>query len=118
MNPVFAALLIAAAPAGPRPAGVTPAERAAAALIRPETLRARVGFLASDLLEGRGPASRGDRLTQAYLVSQMAAAGLEPAAPGGGWLQTLDIVGVTSRPPNASASGGARRRWSCAATRS
>ena len=100
MSPALAALLIAAAPAGPRPASVTPAERSAAALIRPEALRARVGFLASDLLEGRGPASRGDRLAQAYVASQMEAAGLEPGAPGGGWLQTLDIVGVTSTAPD------------------
>jgi len=38
-------------------------------------------FLASDLLEGRGPATRGDRLAEAYIQSQMEALGLKPGAP-------------------------------------
>jgi Zn-dependent M28 family amino/carboxypeptidase len=94
------ALLLAAATGGPQPAAVTPAERAAAARIRPETIRAHVGFLASDLLEGRGPATRGDGLARAYVASQLAAAGLEPGAPGGGWFQAVDVVGIKSAVPD------------------
>ena len=46
-----------------------------------------------DLLEGRGPASRGDRLTQLYIATQMEAHGLEPAAPGGGaWRLVFDTA--------------------------
>ena len=84
---------------GARPITLTPAEKAAAAAITPALLRAHVRFLADDLLEGRGPASRGDTLAQRYIASQMEALGLEGGAPGGGWLQPVDVVGITSRGP-------------------
>jgi len=77
-------------------------ERKAVAQIRPELLRAHMRFLASDLLEGRGSGSRGDQLAQAYIAAQMEALGLEPAAPGGGWLQRVDLVGVTTRVDGAA----------------
>jgi Zn-dependent M28 family amino/carboxypeptidase len=81
------------------PTAVTPAEKAAARQIRPEAIRAHVRYLASDLLEGRGPASRGDQLAEEYVAAQMEALGLEPAAPGGGWFQRFDVVGITSQAP-------------------
>jgi len=62
------------------------------------TLRSAVRFLASDQLEGRGPASRGDELTLLYLATEMEQMGLEPAGTDG-WLQKLDIVGVDSKAP-------------------
>ena len=83
-----------------RPVTLTPAEKAAAATITPGLLRAHVRFLSDDLLEGRGPASRGDTLAQRYIASQMEALGLEGGAPGGGWLQPVDVIGITSRGPN------------------
>jgi Zn-dependent M28 family amino/carboxypeptidase len=88
----------AAAPVA-APAVVTPAEKAAARQIRPELIRAHVRFLASDLLEGRGPASRGDRLAEEYIAAQMEGLGLEPGAPDGSWYQPFDIVGITSEAP-------------------
>src|SRR5262245_64692910 len=101
---VWLSYLLAAPPApAVRPAFVSPAEKAAAETIKPELLRAHVRFLSHDLLEGRGPATRGDRLAQTYIAAQMEALGLEPAAPGGGWLQPLDVVGITSRCPDAIA---------------
>jgi len=84
------------------PPGQSPfpaAEQAAAARIVPEELRATVRFLADDLLEGRGPGSRGDHLAQLYLATEMEKLGLQPGAPGGGWLQPLDIVGFRSTNP-------------------
>ena len=95
----LAALLAAPAPAEAKPVLIRPEERSAAQAIRPELLRGHIRFLASDLLEGRGPATRGDRLAQAYIAAQLEALGLEPAAPGGGWLQSFDLVGVKSRSP-------------------
>jgi Zn-dependent M28 family amino/carboxypeptidase len=85
---------------GVRPVTLTPAEKTAAAVITPALLRAHVRFLADDLLEGRGPASRGDTLAQRYIASQMEALGLEGGAAGGGWLQPVDIIGITSRGPD------------------
>jgi Zn-dependent M28 family amino/carboxypeptidase len=92
-------LLVAAAPA---PVAITPAEKAAAQAITPERLRAHIRFLADDLLEGRGPATRGDRLAQAYIASEMEAMGLEPAGPNGSWFQPFDIVGVNAKCPDTT----------------
>jgi Zn-dependent M28 family amino/carboxypeptidase len=92
--------LTAATLAAVKPAAVTPDEKAAAATIRAEALRADVGFLADDLLEGRGPASRGDELGRAYIRARMEAMGLLPAAPGGVWEQKVDLVGVTASCPS------------------
>src|SRR5258708_22077338 len=92
------AALTALGLAAVRPAVVTPLEKAAAQSIRAERLRADVRFLESDLLEGRGAGSRGDRLAQAFIAARMEGLGLEPGAPDGSWLQRFDIVGVTSRP--------------------
>jgi Zn-dependent M28 family amino/carboxypeptidase len=91
--------LCALTAAAATPATVTPAEKTAAQAIRPELLRAHVRFLAHDLLEGRGPASRGDQLAQAYVAAQMEALGLEPAGPGGSWFQPFDIIGITTHAP-------------------
>jgi Zn-dependent M28 family amino/carboxypeptidase len=87
---------------------VTPAEKAAAQTIRPELIRAHVRFLAHDLLEGRGPASRGDQLAQAYVAAQMEALGLEPGGPGGSWFQPFDVLGITTHAPDvlSIAKGG------------
>ncbi len=60
------ATLTAAGLAAIRPAVVSDEERAAAATIRESRMRADVRFLGSDLLEGRAPGTRGDRLARAY----------------------------------------------------
>jgi hypothetical protein len=75
------------------------AERRAADSIREETLRAHTKYLADDLLEGRGPGTRGDRLAQLYIASQYELLGLKPAAPGGGWFQPVPLLGVTTHMP-------------------
>lgn len=91
-----AALAALAAPAPRLSAAelVTPAERDAAARITADGLRADIRFLSSDLLEGRGPASRGDALAEAYIQAQMEGMGLKPGAPGGGWIQKVPLVGI------------------------
>ncbi|MGZ6164426.1 MAG: M28 family peptidase [Myxococcaceae bacterium] len=76
-------------------AAAPPARTNAAAerVIRADAIRAHVRFLASDLLEGRGPGTRGDALAEAYVASQLEALGLRPAGTQG-FLQPFDIVGV------------------------
>ncbi len=103
------ATMTAAGLAAIRPAVLTDDERAAAATIRESRMRADVRFLSSDLLEGRFPATRGDRLTREYLAARLEAIGLEPGAPGGGWEQRVDLVGVATACPDVvrvSASAG------------
>jgi len=96
------ALVLLALPAASRPApsSVTAAEKAAAAAITQEAIRAHTKFLASDLLEGRAPSTRGDRLALEYVSTEMEAMGLEPAAPGGGWIQKVPLVAITSKVPD------------------
>jgi Zn-dependent M28 family amino/carboxypeptidase len=82
-----------------RPAIVTDEERAAAAMVQGHRMRADIRFLSSDLLEGRGPATRGDRLAQAYVAARFEAIGLEPGAPDGSWTQPFDLVAIDTRCP-------------------
>ena len=74
------------------------AERAAKVIDR-DSLEAPIRFLADDLLEGRGPASRGDALTRIYLATELEAVGYRPGAQGGSWQQPVEIVGITSQVP-------------------
>ncbi len=69
--------------------------------VNEQTLRAHIRFLADDLLEGRGPGSRGDELTQLYLETQFRAQGLEPAAPNGTYRQPVPLVGVQTESPDS-----------------
>lgn len=69
--------------------------------INEASIRGHVRFLADDLLEGRGPGSRGDELTQLYIATQFETLGLQPAAGNEKWLQPFPLVGVrTIAPPN------------------
>lgn len=70
-----------------------------AAVITDPVLRGHIRFLADDLLEGRGPSSRGDALTQLYLQTQFQIHGLQPGGPDGAWIQPVPLVGVTTTPP-------------------
>src|SRR5215471_7288127 len=92
---LFLSLLLTAAPSAFRP---TPAEKSAAQTITASELRAHIRFLASDLLEGRGPATRGDQLAEQYMASQLEGLGLKPGGPDGKWLQPFDIIGVEGHP--------------------
>jgi Zn-dependent M28 family amino/carboxypeptidase len=101
----LATLLLGASPAG-KPES---SEKSAARQITDDVIRAHVRFLSSDLLEGRAPASRGDRLAQDYIVSQLEGLGLEPAAPGGGWLQKVELVGIAGEvPPAVTVTSGSK----------
>jgi Zn-dependent M28 family amino/carboxypeptidase len=93
------ATVTAAGLAAIRPALLTDEERTAASTIQENRMRADIRFLSSDLLEGRGPATRGDRLTREYLATRFEAIGLEPGAPGGVWEQPFDLVGVSTACP-------------------
>ncbi len=77
----------------------TTQQRLADECITEAAIRADVEFLADDLLEGRGPGTRGDLLAQKYIISQFKLIGLKPAAADGGWTQDVPLLGVTTRPP-------------------
>jgi Zn-dependent M28 family amino/carboxypeptidase len=72
----------------------------ASSWITEDFILAHTRYLASDLLEGRGPATRGDSLAQSYIAAQFEALGLEPSAPDGSWFQRVPLVSLTSSPPD------------------
>src|SRR4051812_41772544 len=59
---------------------------------------AHLKFLASDLLEGRAPATRGGKLATEYIAAQFHALGLQPAGPNGSYFQPVALVGMTPQP--------------------
>ncbi len=91
------------------PGLLTPDEQRAAGVITPDLLKAHVEFLASDLLEGRAPASRGAALAREYVATQLMAMGFQPAAPDGGWVQKVPLLAITPKVPESLAvTAGAR----------
>jgi Zn-dependent M28 family amino/carboxypeptidase len=78
----------------PQIAGLPPAARAAAASIDPAKIRAHVRFLSLDLLEGRGPGTRGGQLAAEYIATQFALAGLQPAGDNGTYFQNVPLYAV------------------------
>src|SRR6476659_11084604 len=60
-------------------------------------------FLSSDLLEGRGPGTRGGRLAAEYIASQLRAYGVEPGV-NGSYFQPVPIDVLTTQPGSARAS--------------
>ena len=80
-------------------AQVPPDAAAAARSITAEQIRAHVKFLSSDLLEGRGPCTRGDQLAESYVATELEAMGLAPGAPGGGWIQKVPLVAIAPTIP-------------------
>jgi Zn-dependent M28 family amino/carboxypeptidase len=73
--------------------------KVAKAQITAATLRAPIRYLASDELEGRGPATRGDALARLYLAAELEALGFQPGGEDGGWEQTVEVVGTTAKLP-------------------
>jgi Zn-dependent M28 family amino/carboxypeptidase len=100
LAPLLLSLLISLPAAAHEPMELLPAGASNAAdAIDESLLRAHIRFLSDDLLEGRAPATRGDRLTQLFLSTELESIGLEPGGPDGSWLQPFDIVGVNTAMP-------------------
>lgn len=77
--------------------------------IAPASLDARIRFLSSDLLAGRGTGRAGGRLAAGYIANQFQLAGLAPAVGDSSYFQPVPLLRVT---PSATlalrAAGGAR----------
>src|SRR5690348_16272252 len=62
--------------------------------ISAERIRAHVRFLSSDLLEGRGPGTRGGDLATEYIATEFALPGLKPAGDHGTYFQQVPLTGI------------------------
>jgi hypothetical protein len=78
----------------PAIAGLPAGARAAAVSIDPGKIRDHVRFLSLDLLEGRGPGTRGAELAAEYIATQFALAGLQPAGENGSYMQRVPLFAV------------------------
>ncbi len=97
------------------PAQTTPGRPPAGtalARVTPESIAAPTRFLSHDLLEGRGPGSRGDQIAIEYIASEFQGLGLlpgEPGTTGASYLQEVPLVGLKANPPptvNFTRTGG------------
>lgn len=70
---------------------LTPSQLAAVNRVSANSLRGRLSFLASDLLEGRGTPSRGLDIAAEYIASEFRRAGLEPGGDDD-YFQTAEMV--------------------------
>lgn len=68
-----------------------------------DALRAHVEFLADDLLEGRGAATRGYDLAAAYVASQFRQFGMKHAGDGDTYFQSVPLIEATPVLPGSSA---------------
>jgi Zn-dependent M28 family amino/carboxypeptidase len=73
-------------------------------MFRAAALKAHDRFLASDLLEGRGPGMRGDDLAMQYIAAQFESYGLQPGGDNGTYYQRVPLLGITMDPEKTSLS--------------
>ena len=96
LNVLLLALSGAALAQAPVP---PPVEEAARTYITRAALEAPIRFLSSDLLEGRGPATRADQMARLYLQTRLEGMGYRGAFANGEWQQPFDVVGIRSQLP-------------------
>lgn len=88
--PCWLLLLVLAVPLSAQ----TPADRAAQG-VDSASYRAHLEFLSSDLLEGRGTATRGGALASLYIATQFQRLGLQPMGDSGTYFQQVPIIALT-----------------------
>ena len=100
---------VATPPVGTPP--ISPAAGPPPAEVSAERLAEHIQVLASDEFLGRGPATRGEELTVAYVAEQFRLAGLEPGGPDGTWYQEVPLVmaDIVGTPTLAFATPAGRR---------
>jgi Zn-dependent M28 family amino/carboxypeptidase len=98
------AVMLLASLAATAPAGA----QAAPQPITDHEIDGHVRFLASDLLEGRAPATRGGKLTAEYLAAQLRSFGVEPGIAGSYFQRVpIDVVTMDTSTLRVRAAGRA-----------
>ncbi|MDQ6770091.1 MAG: M28 family peptidase [Gemmatimonadota bacterium] len=82
---------------------------AAPSRINSQEIDAHLRFLSSDLLEGRAPATRGGRIAEEYIATQLQTFGVKPGVGGNSYFQRVPIDVVKADPATikVTASGKA-----------
>ena len=102
-------LLIAILFAALTPLGLASGQSTSTTRITPEEIDAHLRFLSSDLLEGRAPATRGGRLAEEYIATQLQTFGLTPGVGDSSYFQRvpIDVVKADPKTIKVTASGKA-----------
>lgn len=96
--------------AGTRNAPAGRGSAVASGSISEDTLRAHIKYLSDDLLEGRGPGTRGGDLAAKYIAAQFEALGLRGGGRQGSFFQPVSLVGVNANPkPTLAVSGNDKK---------
>jgi Zn-dependent M28 family amino/carboxypeptidase len=69
-----------------------------------------VKTLSSDEFEGRGPGTKGEELTVAYLTDQFQKLGLKPGNSDGTYIQKVPLVGITPSPAPLTLKKGSQTK--------
>ncbi|MDT7542229.1 MAG: hypothetical protein QOE33_2133 [Acidobacteriota bacterium] len=77
--------------------------------INKDDLMSHIKTLSSDEFEGRGPGTKGEELSVAYITDQFKKIGLKPGNPDGTYVQKVPLVGFTAQNPTASFTVGAKK---------
>jgi len=107
LNLVFIQYLMAQGPAAghdDRLQAYPPAIQRALGSISVRDLKAHIGFLSSDLLEGRDTPGRGLDIAAAYLAAEFQRMGLEPGGSNGTYRQTYSVREYESTHQNTEVS--------------
>src|SRR5438270_10798399 len=112
LSAVAVAVVVLLAAAAPKPAAKSPAAPSSVPVAMQRALdafsgdamRAHVRYLSDDLLEGRGPGTRGDDLAMKYIAAQFEAYGLEPNGDHGTYYQKVPLIGISTDAENTSLS--------------
>ena len=115
MRLIFRATAVAAALLTASIALAQPAPQPAEPTFSPDRFRSHVEFLASDLMEGRNPGTRGYDLAALYVAEQFRGLGLTPAGENGGWYQTVRLqerrFGEAGASLTITGAGGVAQRF-------
>jgi len=71
---------------------------------------AHIELLANDLLEGRGPGTRGHEIAVAYIATQLRAMNLQPGGDHGSYFQRVPVKTVKAEPASSIALVSAARQ--------
>ncbi len=101
-----AALALAACGGAPTVEAPTP-RAATTAEITPADLRTRISIFADDSMQGRRTGTPGNAKGNAYIASELARLGLEPAGDSGGYFQRVPLQRYQVNPAEATLRAGA-----------
>jgi len=94
LSPVVCAVVLLLLFSSPSFAQGADPSGAAMQSIRPEAIRADMSFLADDLLEGRGTATRGHEIAAKFMAAEYESMGLAPAGDNATWYQRVPLRAV------------------------